>query len=156
MPRHDGTAAQYLDLGLPRLCRQLDQARQRKGWTKRDLGRAAGVDEKQAAKLLDPRSFGEPQLRTMRNVVRALGLGLDGVTGLPAGCAPIPAREDPIAYILAARGWTAAQLAAEAALSHGTLPQIIAGKTLPDFFTAYAIARAGGVSLASLAGAFLD
>lgn len=156
MPRHDGTARQYLDLGIPRLCRQLDQARQRKDWTKRDLARAAGVDEKQAAKLLEPRTFGEPQLRTMRNIVRALGLTLDGVVGLRADAAPIPDREDPITHILAARGWSAAQLGAEAGLSHGTLPAIVAGKARPDFLTAYAIARAGGVSLTSLANAFLD
>jgi transcriptional regulator with XRE-family HTH domain len=156
MPRHDGTNRQYLDLGLPQICRRLEEARARRGWTKRELGRTAGVDEKQAGKLLDPRTFGEPQLATMRAVVRALGLSLDGLFGLPATAAQVPGREDPISYILIARGWTAAQLGAEAGLSHGTIPALIAGKARPDLFSAIAIARAGGVSLDSLAAALLD
>jgi hypothetical protein len=49
-----------------------------------------------------------------------------------------------------------AQLGAEAQLSHGTLPAIVAGKQRPDLFTAVAIARAGGGSLDSFAAAMLD
>lgn len=156
MPRHDGTGRQYLDLGLPAICRRLDEARRRREWSKRDLGRHAGVDETTAAKFLDPIKFGEPQLASARAIARALGLTLDGLFGLPATSARIPDREDPIAWILAARGWTVAQLGAEAGLSHGTIPAVIAGKQRPDLFTALSVARAGGVSLDSLAGAILD
>ncbi|HEY1301437.1 MAG TPA: helix-turn-helix transcriptional regulator [Stellaceae bacterium] len=156
MPRRDGAAQQYLDLAVPRVARALEAARRRKDWTKRDLGRAAGVSETQVAKLLDAKTFGEPQLATMVRVARALGLSLDGLFGIPADATPIPEQEDPIAYILVRRQWTAHQLGAAAGLSHGTVPQIVAGKSRPDLFTACALARAGGVSLASLAAAFLD
>lgn len=156
MPRRDGTNREYIDHGLPRICRRLDEARRRREWTKRDLGRHAGVDETTAAKFLDPLKFGEPQLASARVLVRALGLTLDGLFGLPAGSSRVPAGEDPIAYILTARGWNAAQLGAEAGLSHGTIPAIVAGKQRPDLFTALAIARAAGVSLDSLAAAILD
>lgn len=153
MPRHQGTARQYLDLGLPAVCRRLDAARQRRGWTKRDLGRAAGVDEKSAAKMLDPAIFAEPQLATANRVVRALGLTLDGVFGMPAGDR-IPPGEDPIAHILAQRGWSMSQLGAEAGLTAAAISAMAAGKSRPDLLSAIAIARAGGVSLDSFAAAW--
>src|SRR5579884_2420056 len=136
MPRHSGTGRQYLDLGLPAVCRRLEQARQRKGWTKRDLGKAAGVDEKQAGKMLDPATFGEPQLRTAAAVVRALGLTLDGLFGMPAGNARIPPGEDPLAYILAERGWSLSQLGTEAGLTPAAISAMAVGKNRPDLLSA--------------------
>jgi transcriptional regulator with XRE-family HTH domain len=151
MPRHNGTDREYLDHGIPALCRRLEAAREKKDWTKRDLARAAGVAESQVAKLLDPQRFGEPQLGTMVKIARALGLTLDGLFGLPPRAEKIPPGEDPIAYILVHRECNLAQLGTDAGLSHGTLPAIVAGKSRPDLFTALAIARAGGVSVDSLA-----
>lgn len=153
MPRRSGTNRQYLDLGLPAVCRRLEVARQRKGWTKRDMARAAGVDEKAASKLLDPATFAEPQLRTAAGVVRALGLTLDGLFGLPANSARIPPGEDALAWLLAERGWSMSQLAIEAGLTPAAVAAMLAGKNRPDLLSAIAIARAGGVSLDSLAAA---
>ncbi|MDE2138828.1 MAG: helix-turn-helix domain-containing protein [Gammaproteobacteria bacterium] len=148
-----GDAREYSGLDIPAICHLLDERRQRRQMTKRDLSRAAGVSEQQVAKLLDPARFGEPQLATALRVAQALGLTLDGLLGLPVGTAMVSPGEDPIAHILAARGWTMQQLGREAGLSHGTVPAIVAGKSRPDLLTAHALARAGGVSLDSLARA---
>src|SRR5579875_1040063 len=99
MPRKQGTGRQYIDLGLPGLCRRLDAARRRKDWTQRDLARAAGIDDHAAANLIDPRNFGEPRLPTMVAVCRALGLTLDGLFGLPATSARIPPGAEPVGWI---------------------------------------------------------
>lgn len=154
MPRHGGTGRQYLDLGLPAVCRRLDAARRQRAWTYRDLGRAAGIDETQAAKLLAPLSFGEPQLPTVVGLARALGLTLDGLFGIPAASSKIPEGVEAIGWIVARRGITRRQLAADAGLTPQTLSNIAAGRGR-DFLSAVAIARAGGVSLDSLAAALL-
>lgn len=154
MPRHGGTNRQYIDLGLPAVCRKLDEARRRRGWTYRDLGRAARVAETQAAKLLDPTSFGEPQLPTLVGLAGALGLTLDDLFGLPAVSSKIPPAARPIDWIVAQRGWTRRQLAAEAGLTPQTISNIGAGRSR-DLLSAIAIARAAGVSLDSFAATLL-
>ena len=155
MPRQAGTRREYIDLSLPSVCRKLSDALGRKGWTQRDLGRMAGVEEKAAGKLLDPRTFGEPQLATVAAVTKALGLSLDGLFGLPASNSKIPRdEEEPIAWIVAKRGITRRQLGADAGLSPQTISNI-AGRKSCDFFSAIAIARAAGVSLDSLTAALL-
>jgi transcriptional regulator with XRE-family HTH domain len=156
MPRHAGTSRQRIEFGLPAVCRRLDAARERRGWSVHRLGHEAGIDEKAAGKLLRPETFGEPQLGTMTRIAQALGLTLDGLFGLPATNARIPPdAPEPIAWICRARGWSLSQLAREAGLTSAATSAMATGKNRPDLLSALAIARASGVSLDSLAAAAL-
>lgn len=156
MPRKTGTNRQYIDLGLPAVCRKLGDALRRKEWTVREFGRHAGISEQTAAKLLDPQTIGEPRIGTLLPAARALGLTLDGLFGLPASSTRIPAdTAAPIDWIVAQRNWSKQQLAAESGLTPATISNVAHGRSR-DFLSAIAIARAGGVSLDSLAALLLS
>jgi transcriptional regulator with XRE-family HTH domain len=58
-------------------------------------------------------------------------------------------RRNAVARLLAARGWTDAQLAARAGIDRAHLNQVKNGRALPTVATALAIAHALGVPVAS-------
>ena len=156
MARRGGTARHFIDLGIPRICRALQAARERRGLNMTELAERARIDPWTVRKFEDPQRFGEPQLAAFCKLAGTLGLRLDGLFAVPATAVPIPpGTADPIGWILQQRGWTMHQLGEQAGLSHNTIPQVASGKARADLLTCEAIARAAGVSLDSLAAALL-